>query len=61
MTAPGAYYLRIPRAVRRREFTVPDAAHGTNEGYYKYACLCDRCRAYGRDYRRSLDRRMGRR
>lgn len=54
-------YMRIPAAVRRREYPIPDGAHGTPLGYRAYACRCDRCRSYVADYRRSHERRMGRR
>lgn len=54
------YYCTVARAQRRAVLEVPADAHGTNLGYYKFCCLCDRCRAWARDYRRSLDRRMGR-
>jgi hypothetical protein len=50
------YYMRIPRNVRRIVFRPPAWAHGTADGYYAYACLCARCRAFSRDYRRSLTR-----
>lgn len=43
------YYARMSRAERRRLYPAPDEVHGTSMGYNAYACLCPRCRAYGRD------------
>lgn len=57
------YYQNVARASRRAVLEVPAAEHGTSLGYYKFACLCARCRSWARDYRRSLDRdhQLGRR
>lgn len=46
---------KIPRPQRRRDYPAPTSAHGTAEGYYKHACLCQRCRSFARDYRGSLE------
>jgi hypothetical protein len=56
------YYQDVPRAQRRAVLEVPADAHGTLLGYFKFACLCDGCRAYARDYRRARvrDRELGR-
>lgn len=52
----SATYRGADRATRRATWTMPPEAHGTPPGYYKYACLCDDCRAAARAYRRSLTR-----